>query len=105
MEGHESLAQWIAGRECDYFARFVPTASFGDLCNDHRIPSWLQKDLREAKTLALSCTMASFTGIHGQWGAGCGVRRMTLALLGHIPGSTLNKVAIELKNNDVNAID
>lgn len=103
MEGHESLARWIAGREYDYFVRSTSTTSGDDdLLDNDDIPSWLQKDLREAK----SCTKYHGCDTELQWGAGCGVRRIALRLLGPTSTRTTTSNAIaKVKMDDLNDID
>ncbi|KAL7539226.1 hypothetical protein ACHAXR_009102 [Thalassiosira sp. AJA248-18] len=99
MEGHESLAQWISKQECDYILRSIPCIdhSFGN----HSIPLWLQKDLHEATPKGISSYIGD-TDI--QWGAGCGVRRMALNLVGYSSKTTSNEVEKE-PINDFNGID
>ena len=103
MEGHESLAEWISNKECDYFTRLIISAtSVDDFLDNHCIPSWLQEDLHEAKTK--TGTASHVNDMNARWGTGCGVRRMALGLLGYITRSTSNEVAIE-PINDFNDID
>jgi len=104
MEGHESLAKWISKQECDYFIRAICTKYGGDRFDYDCIPPWLQKDIHQAQT---EYKAFQINDVSNQWGAGFGIRRIALTLLGLV-GDTVepssNGVTIE-PINDLNDID
>ena len=84
MEGHESLAKWIAKQECGYF--IAQTFGHAQQLDTGSLPDWIQKDLDKAKSGHLTTQISDMSK---QWGAGWGVRRITLNLLRRIPGPGL----------------
>jgi hypothetical protein len=82
MEGHENLAAWISGKECDCIIQMTEhSTSVEDLLENHssNIPAWLVQDLlkivpRKPNDINSFCT---------SWGSGCGVRRMSIILMKH----------------------
>lgn len=100
MEGHELLARWLSGQECDYMASQLAASNGLDF---QHIPPWLRKELHGVQALARA-------GVHDsnadEWGAGYGLRRMALHLLRCITtSSSAEEVVADRVTHDFNDVD
>ena len=106
MEGHEILATWISARECDISIQLVRHApSVEDLLKNSSssIPSWLVQDL----IAVMACKLKTSVDFRTSWGPGCGVRRMSTAIMKRFGLQPISKILLRaiVPANELNDID